>query len=247
MQLNLALPGAILVTIAGITASAAADIPGNASTKAVLPVRTASTNGLFETNGDVDWYRVRLTKGQDYAVRFSAVGEQFASLTLRDPNRKAVGTVPSDIDTDGGLEYRAKVTGTYFVDVRRGVDPNFQPGDGYAVAVAPDCRDAASTTCTLRPGKPQRRVTLYLKDWDRFALNLVAGRKYALTVTKENGDVIRAQLLDAKGKVLENREVFGDPAATIDFTAKATGRYYLRTLVASDDTGYPYVAELTRR
>src|SRR3954451_13522890 len=93
----------------------AGDIPGDASTKATLQVTNVATEGSFETARDSDWYRVRLSKGQDYAVRLE-LGYGQGRVPPRGAPRKLLKTAANSGDRDAGFEVRAPYTGTYFVE-----------------------------------------------------------------------------------------------------------------------------------
>ncbi len=140
----------------------AADVPGDASTRATLTVQSrSSTFGEHETATDSDWFRVRLVRGTDYAVRAdTSIGAGLASsITARDPRGRPIRTVPGDGLSDVGFELRATVTGTHFVEVRA-LNPDEPLPLRYAVAVTPDCRDAASTKCRLEVGRAREGTSV---------------------------------------------------------------------------------------
>ena len=89
----------------------------------------------------------------------------------------------------------------------------------------PDCRDDRTTTCTLRPGRPQLRQTAWLDDVDWFKVTLTKGRGYTVTLdTVEPADV---EVVRADGTVLA-----GSGAS---FRPGATGTYFVRVRTGNDD------------
>jgi hypothetical protein len=224
--------GAALLAAA---ATARADgIPGDASTRARIPVSTEQgVGGALETAGDVDWYRVRLVRGRDYGVRIS--DESYpAQLTLRDPRGRAIRTVLGGAITDQGFEHRAAVTGDHFVEVRLRPDPGGGRSASYGVKVGTDCRDAASTRCVLTLGRPYNGRTLWGYDRDRFAVRLDRSGSYSFSMTTpfEFG-AVRIEVIDARGRVVA--QVLAEGAAAVrGFRPAASGTHHLRVGIGAD-------------
>lgn len=238
---------AVLLTAA--PAARAADIPGGPTTGATLTVQSrTSTEGVFETTVDSDWYKVRLARGQDYAVRLNATRGPgpASSVAARDPRRRVIRTIPGDGLSDVGFELRATTTGTHFIDVSVR-DPEEPVPLTYSVAVTPDCRDAASTRCRLEVGRAYNGLSAWFGDHDRFAVTLDNRHRYTFTVTSTSpGLGVGLELLDARGTVL--REVFDvEEAAIGPFRPTASGKHFLRVNVNSDDFGGAYRALVTAR
>jgi hypothetical protein len=216
-------------------------VPGPRATLTVQSSRT-TTSGVFERAGDVDWYKVGLVRGRDYAVRFIAwAGPGLdSSATVRDPRRRPVGATRGDGQADAGFEVRAGATGTHFVDIRDLRRPGSQPPSGtYGIAVMPDCRDAASTRCRLEIGRPYDGLCAWPGDRDRFAVALDGSRSYTFAAATGEDFGIFLQLLDRRGTVL--RELFaGGEAVIAGFRPPASGTYYLRVNANGDDFGLSY-------
>jgi Bacterial pre-peptidase C-terminal domain len=228
------------VPLAGPTALAA-DIPGNASTKATLQVTNAGTKGRFETAHDSDWYRVRLAKGQDYAVKLG-LGYVQGWLTLRDAAWKPLKTTANYGDRDAGFEVRAPYTGTYFVEVKGKWYTPAEDND-YYVAVVHDCKDGLGTRCTLLPGKTYHYGSAWIRDYDVYAAVLDDRKRYTFTGTTPDICALFLQLLDGAGRVLV-------PTTTDDirdYKPPRSGKYYLRANCNSDDYGGQYDLLLTVR
>ena len=250
-RLGLAAAAALLSAAPVATTAAAPDIPGNNATSARLPVRTEATRGDFRTDRDSDWYKVELVGGQDYAVYFySDAARTHAKLNLRDPSGRVVRRISADPHTDEGFEFRAQRSGTYFVEALAGMLEPFPccPDRplGYALAVAKDCSDDATTQCSLRPGSPQRRATMSHADWDRYRATLDARRTYTFRVAgvPDVGEV-SMQLIDATGRVLESRAFAPTSEEIAAFTPYRTGAHFLRVFYGNEDTGGSYSVSVT--
>lgn len=220
-----------LLSITG--SAAAADIPGNTSTRAVLPIPTAVLDGFWEREGDDDWYRVDLRKGQAYA--FVLYDFSYRDLTLRDPSGKAVKKGIGNQDVGTGLEYVAPSTGTYYLAARGG--PFEAPEDkSYALRSEVDCAGDARTRCALVLGQVQRQEILFDYDVDWLRVTLRKGRVYDFEAgdRRAHGNNMGLELavLDAQGATLAATPPAidsGDPARRIEgFKAPATGTYYVR-------------------
>ena len=92
----------------------AADIRGDRSTRATLPVSSTHTPSRFEFRKDSDWCRVTLAAGTDYAV--SSNGSYGLDIRLRDAAGRILASAHDGDYTDAGFERRAPSSGTYFVE-----------------------------------------------------------------------------------------------------------------------------------
>jgi hypothetical protein len=215
----------------------AADVPGNASTRATLSLRSADgTYGELERPGDVDWYRVRLVAGRDYGVVIDEVREfPTVFLTVRDPRGRAIRTVEAFGLGDNGLEIRAATTGDHFVEVSYRPEPgSSRTSDSYRINVTTDCRDANTTRCALQVGRPYNGRSLWSTDRDRFALTLDRSRSYTFTLTAP-ADFIGGfiEVYDGRGRLAAR--TFGSGEIVIrGFRPAASGRHHLRVNVGED-------------
>ena len=236
--------GLLGLAILGTTRAAlAGDIPGDASTKATLQVTNVGTDGLLGTARDSDWYRVRLSKGQDYAVKLGLFYVQ-GRLTLRDAARQVLETAVNYGDRDAGFEVRAPYTGTYFVEVKGKWYAETSAGDEhYYVAVVRDCKDGLDTRCTLVPGETYHVGSAWLGDYDVYAAVLDRAKRYTFTGRTDGICALRLALLDGTGRVVV-------PAAYSDirdYEPPKSGRYYLRANCNNEDYGGKYDIRLTVR
>ena len=111
----------------------ARDIPGDATTRAVLGVGQ-TVYGSLETVGDHDWFRMELKAGVEYQVRLHGVGVKELNdpfLELRDASGNSLGTVddrapgeswggPNVTDPVGFINIAS--SGTFYIDVSSFVD-----------------------------------------------------------------------------------------------------------------------------
>jgi hypothetical protein len=96
-------------------------VPGDATTTATLAIGSA-VNGIVNTNGDHDWFKVTLVAGQTYVFRTNATtganGDIDTFLTLRDT---AGASLITNDDGGGGtysaIRYTAATSGTFFLDI----------------------------------------------------------------------------------------------------------------------------------
>lgn len=228
---------AVVVLVAAVAlpgAAGAADVRGDRSTRATLPVSSAYTPGTFEFRKDSDWYKVTLAAGTDYAV--SSNGSYGLVVRLRDAAGRVLTSVHDGDYTDAGFEFRAPKSGTYFVEYQETPNPDSGNTGRYVARVMPDCRGDRTTTCTLRPGKPQTRQTAWFEDVDWFKVALTKGRTY--TVTLDTADPSDVEIVRSDGTVLAGE---GTP-----FRPGATGAYFVRVRTGNDD-GQEYRVGLTVR
>jgi hypothetical protein len=215
-------------------AAFAADIPGNAKTKATLPVSGTYTQGVFDFPRDSDWYKVTLEKGRDYAV--STYADCGVTFGIRNSAGKLLAGAKSDDLVETGFEFRPSYSGTYFVEYRQVPDPYCGGIPSYPARIAPDCRADRTTTCKLKVGVTQQRVTAWAYDEDWFKVDLVRGRTYAVEVD-DPGDV-STYIVDARGFVLAT--------GSQPFKPSSGGTYYVR-LYSGNDDGQAYRVTLTAR
>jgi len=233
--------------LAGIVPAWAGDIPGNASTKATLQVTNVETEGVFDTITDSDWYRVQLTKGQDYAVTSSNPGYYVSLMSLRSATGKPLKTSGVSGVSDDGFEIRAPYTGTYFVEVKfwRVSDPLVRPPQPYYVAVVRDCKDGLDTRCRLVPGKTYHVGAAWRGDVDLYAAALDASKWYTFTGTVPDGSAcgLYLQLLDRTGRVI----VPFIAGEIKNYKPPQSGKYYLEANCNSEDFGGRYGILMTAR
>lgn len=230
------------------TAAAAADIPGDASTKATLKTGAPGVKGgKFEKRGDSDWYRVALKGGQNYAVHLASTDECGAAvINLRDPRGRVVASADAYVYRDGGDEYRPTRDGTYFLEFKEAGGRCETYPATYAGEVVGDARNDVTTDAVLQLGKTLTPRFNYGYDRDDYRMALKGGASYSLT--EKGGLDLFVQVLDAKGKELF--QIYNALNATTHFKVPKSGTYFLAVendadAVPSGSGGIPYTLKLT--
>ncbi|MBV5333999.1 hypothetical protein JZU57_01895, partial [bacterium] len=181
-------------TLSGSTL--ADDFGNNTQTNGVV-LAGAPVQGLISYNGDSDWFKTGLTKGQMYVI--DALGDTSATAqldSLVDPLiiiRDAAGNQVFGADDFGGaLDARAyfmpSTDGLYFIEVKSAFRYNT---GAYQVSVGSAPADDFSNTAALAVATPTSAGALVLGtpkagvvgtpgDHDMFSVSLEAGRMYQL-------------------------------------------------------------------
>jgi hypothetical protein len=204
--------------------------------------------GVFETEGDSDWFKVDLTAGHDYALTCGDEGSPEFVSRLRNPSGDIVEEIACGGNYDGplysGAEVRASTTGTYFVEALSA--PRF-PSQGelmdYDTLIVPDCRGDKSTNCTIKPGAVRISQTAFsgLIDVDWFKVSMQQGKRY--TIREECRVGATLELITSDGKTVVAQSYIPthydgtpEPDGLIQrFTPKKTGTYYVAATCVTDD------------
>jgi hypothetical protein len=238
----------LTAAVGSIGDAAAGDIPASRSTKVTLTIGTTPTAGTWEYVGDSDWYKVKLTAGQNYAFRLNEVGDASSlTLTLRGPNGASIKVSEGDDDSDAGLAFVPKVSGTYYLDARLGGFSDGASG-AYQITAGPDCAQGPRTTCKLQLGIRQDRQILFSADADWYGIAMTTGRSYDIAVHDVDGIFIglELELLDSTGRVVAT----GEQSTAFDrdlrgFVAPASGTYYAQVRNVFQDVWGPYTITLS--
>jgi hypothetical protein len=211
------------------------DIPGSSSTTAVLPISNQEIQGRFETAKDSDWYRVTLTKGQDYTVSGSGAIDCCNAFTvdLRDKTGKILASADDYIGrADAGFEFRAPYSGLYFVEYKQTTaGPPDNGPYGYGARVSTDCRAGTTTKCSIAVGQTIKGLLAFGYDKDWFRTTLTAGKSYSVKTNGPGGTL--AYVMDATGHL-----VAGGTAATIHgFAPSTSGTYYVKVSTTEPQPG----------
>lgn len=231
------------------------DYGNNIQTNGVL--QADAVHGLISYNGDTDWFKTGLTKGQMYVIDAKGDVSDGAQLDpLVDPLiiiHDAEGNQVFKADDFGGsLDARAYFTptadGLYFVEVKSafrydtgayelsvGAAPKDDFVDTVALAVA-----APTSTGALVLGTALGGVIGVPGDHDMFSVTLEAGRVYQLSaqgLASHNGTLTDPYLrvFDASGHLLDFANSGGSGAdAMLYFAPTASGKYYLEASANGD-------------
>jgi hypothetical protein len=169
----------------------AGDIPGDVTTRAVLPASDKLTQGSIDGApdaqgcvGDVDWYRVSLEKGQHYA--FEVTGwysrDSYRAVPrLYDSGGRLLKQGPdAGGEYFGGLEFTAPRTGLYYYGIQAG---SCEEINTYFIRYNIDAPNDFTTRKVTRVGKSYRGNLLFPQDVDFLKVQLAANRTYRLTLT----------------------------------------------------------------
>ncbi len=163
------------------------DFSSDSGTAGTLAVGSSVT-GEVELDGDRDWFAVELQAG--YTYRFDLEGEDTGKGTLADPRLYGIydangDLIPGTTDGDGGVvrnslvQFEAPADGTYYV-AAGGSGPGAGTYTLSAIQLPPDIAADTSTAGTVAVGGSVRGVIETPGDRDWFAVELVAGKLYAV-------------------------------------------------------------------
>jgi hypothetical protein len=233
-----------LPILGGAPAALAADIPGNATTKATITPGPARFEGVLDKPGDSDWYRITLKAGRNYAFESASFCD--TRVVLRNAAGKVLKTSGLASDNgDDGFEFRSATTKGYFVeyvDANPAVCLDFAGPypHGYSGNVAMEVRGDTTTRGTITPGQTINSLLNWGYDQDFFRAQLYAGKRYTVTLGGPTG--IMAWVVNPNGKIVAQGAGRYDPPA--GFKVPKSGTYYV--VVAGDDYGSgPYSVGLS--
>ncbi|HRE44173.1 MAG TPA: pre-peptidase C-terminal domain-containing protein [Terricaulis sp.] len=229
------------------------DAGNDATTRArVAPGRPIT--GVLEYEGDVDWYRLDARTGQRYRIILASAEEREDALS--DPLLQvmdAEGNVLGYNDDYNGLNSQID-----FVPTRSG--PVYVVAGAFADAAAgaytlsveserlPRDPAAADTSTRARITLGQTVTSLldYPGDRDWYRIRLTAGETYRFALNRNDeadeplGDPL-LQLYDARGEeVAMDDDGGGNLNALLEYTATATGNYFIEARGFSDDAAGGY-------
>jgi Ca2+-binding RTX toxin-like protein/subtilisin-like proprotein convertase family protein len=239
------------------------DFAATILTQGTVQADAIPASGLISFNGDRDWFRVGLSKGQTYVIELVGDITDGAQLDpLADPFliiRDKDGRVITQVDDfNGSLNPRAYFTptadGLYFVEAKSAFRFNvgayqlkvgLAPADDFAGTLA----DASSISL----GVTRSGDLATPGDRDMFKVVLEAGKLYQIGLSGLAGRVgtlvdPHLRIFDASGKLVDfnaNGGVGND--AQLYFAPKETGPYYIEA-AAGDDRGMgTYVVQVQLR
>ena len=172
--------------------AAAADIPGNRRTKAVVTPGPTPFEGVFERQADSDWYRVALKAGRNYGIEISS-SYSCSRVNVRDPAGKVLASTTFGHDEgSGGFEFRPATTGTHFLEFLDETTPATCDGDEgrfpgpYRGYIAMEVRGDTTTRATIAPGQTVAGLLNHFGDRDYFRATLDAGKTYTASVASSS-------------------------------------------------------------
>jgi hypothetical protein len=238
-------PVLLLASVAALPSggASAADIPGDATTRATLKLGLRYTTGLIDRANDADWYRVRLVKGRHYAFEIESgrpgpvTCNEFLDLALADGNGRVLRGARDVCSEDAGFELTIARSGVYFVRV------SGSHRLGYILRGAVDAADNASTKAILAVNKPADGTLLFGFDTDYFRIHLIAGKTYYIFVTEfQGGCLTTAGVKDKSDNLLAG---FFFDLEVGQFSVPATDDYFVVVTDGDGDHGCPYRVSVT--
>ncbi len=225
--------GTYTVSAAAVTVD---DYAANASTTGRVTVGSSST-GRIESSGDVDWFAVTLTAGQNY--QFGLASTSLDSY-LRLYSGSGSLITSNDDDAHGGtlnslISYTATGSGTYYLGAS---DLSTRTGS-YTVSatVADDYAASSSTTGRVTVGSSSTGQIETSGDHDWFAVTLTAGQGYQFRLASSSLDAY-LRLYSGSGTMITSDDDSGGNAdSLISYTATGSGTYYLDAADLSSGTG----------
>ena len=227
--------------------AAAADVPGNASTTAVLNVDNGVTLVTLDGTDDVDWLRFPIVKGQGYSIsNGNGNDDSIAGLKVVDRNGRTIVVPEGCTDNYCQVHFTSPVTTTAYLVVsgsgtNQGDQAQFNTFTFHAVT---DCADSLVTLCRGSTDRERHGYFSYAGDHDFYRVGLLKGRTYGLTLrAKSCGGGIGVRVVGSNGRVLLRpvyKEDGGSPTETVlttRFTAGYTGPFFVDFIQVSDAVG----------
>lgn len=186
----------------------------------------ATVNGILESNGDYDAFKIHLEAGVSYQVR---TGGALAANTFGGALRLSTG---KEINTSK-FGYSANITpyatGDYYLYASA---PNTTGAYTLSLtALADDYTANASTTGKLEIGGTASGKLDADNDRDWLAVNLEAGKVYWFDRTSTSGAQASLSLLDAAGNQLAAAT---STIKTVSFTPTTSGTYYVQAATSKE-------------
>jgi hypothetical protein len=187
--------------------------------------------------GDSDWYKVQLTKGQDYAIAANELTLSFGELLFQ--LRSAGGAILVSRSDDpeagsSGFEFRATKDGKHFLELKQ-IGPFDEPY-GYATRISRDCRSTAATKCRLEVGEAEKGVLTWALDEDWLRVRLTVGNTYSIKVDQiQLPDSVALKLYDQDGDPVAKGQPSGETLRIANFAPTETGRHFVSVAGINDE------------
>ena len=241
------------------------DVPGNTASRAQLSA-SGERGGLYDVEGDEDWYRVELSAGTLYDITLEAEGLR-GTPAMADPLLRVVdssGAVVASDDDGGRTGLDSALTGfsvpsggRYYLVAT--AYPGTEPG-GYRLRLAEtdtgrrgDVADDAGTEASILPGQTRRETLGFVGDRDWFRADLTQGQTYTIALAGDGPSPLADPILRVfglRGGQIAQIAVDDDGGPGLDaaltFTADRTGPYYLAAAGFDDTETGGYTLSLAR-
>ncbi|MES2899913.1 MAG: DUF4214 domain-containing protein [Pseudomonadota bacterium] len=226
-------------------------IPEHADTSAQL-VQGTELSSSIDYELDRDLLRLEMEAGKVYSIRLTSEQDYVWMMTLMDADMTRLDSLSSFIRGGANvLLYQATRTGTYFVQVERGLTTRLvEEASPYQVtltssidAIGADALGAG----TLALGGTSAGTLQMVRDRDAFAIGLEAGVTYSFTIAAGAGsDYIKLEVSAAQGgPVLAGKNVGG--SGTVHFTPAVAGDYLVSVIAEGGvPANLPYTLSAVR-
>lgn len=240
------------------TISAAAippDDAGNDSSTRATAATGRDINGALEYVGDVDWYRLNVRTGQRYRIALNS--NAGAETPLGDPYLRLIDSEGTELnasdDSDGSLnsllEYTPQSNGTVYV-VAGGYADAYE--GGYTLRIDSERAPTDSTSADrntrgrLNVGSPLNASLDFAGDRDWYRIRLTEGQSYRFRLNSaETGNALGDPLIKIIGpdsvEIAMDDDGGGNLNSYLEFTAPATGNYFVEARGFMDDAAGDYV------
>jgi hypothetical protein len=230
---------ALIAGLAGAASAQNADLPGDASTTATLSEGQPAA-GAFESEGDTDWYRLRVESGQRYELALNSVSESDEQaidpvLVVYDGEGNQVAF---NDDSEGSLNsllrYAPAQSGEVFVEAREfiGRAGAYQLTVTATALPADDAGNDASTRARAALGRDIAGSIEYQGDVDWYRLSVRTGQRYRIALTGAGesglGDPY-LRIVTAEGEELGGNDDAGDGTlnSLAEFVPQRSGVVYI--------------------
>lgn len=250
-----------------ISETVVADVPGNNTSTAALSVG-GRQSGVISPAADEDWFAMSLVGGTTYIL--DLIGDPASQSPLADPLIRGIYTatgvlLPNTTNDDYGTSRDARVTftapssGTFFVSAAAF---GTHTGD-YVVSLSRRVNqldvvgETPATSAPLSLGSTGVAGVVDLaRDVDWYAVNLVAGRSYLVSIRGAASgagtlsDTRLAGIYDGTGTLIAGSGYDGEAGSAevfVTLTPASTGTYYVAVAGQGDLSGtYRVSVELTQ-
>ncbi|MGH6951567.1 MAG: PPC domain-containing protein [Vitreimonas sp.] len=216
-----------------------ADQGGDASTQARFSTGQ-TVEGEISPAGDLDWFRMRVERGQRYTFTLNGVpGAEGAALDPMLGIYDAQGNQLAFNDDANGLNselsHTPSVSGDIFIEARAFSE---QATGRYALnataaqAPADDAGNDASTRRRASVGRATNGSIEYEGDVDWYRLSARTGQRYTITLTGGEGEGALGdpllRVLDREGvELAANDDSGGTLNSSLEFTPRASGEVFI--------------------
>jgi hypothetical protein len=205
----------------------AGDTHGNDAASATPTTDPSVNPGAIEAPDDVDWFAFTAAAGVDY--RFEALADTLPAGRLQlfgEDGTTLLAPADSGV-VEALIDWRAPASGMYYLAVAGGTGSMI--GSYRLVITGEDDHgdNAANATLVSAPAAPGEIEERDDVDW--FAFNAIEGSTYQLSTAVQGRSNTLLRLIARDGITELDRDEAGpqDSGSFLQWTAPATGRYYL--------------------